>query len=374
VSDPSLFFCKNDGQTFLRMTFKKTDDGSIHSKSQAAKQAAEKNSVHRIISRSHQHYLNTVRNQFQLGIQEIFILNFTKAMPDTSSIENLFPALRPDDGKAHISHGSDAALQALRSFQTQQLEIQPLVDEEENEKEQLLHHLNSTSITITLPFLLSPSLHVKSQIFITTKRVFIVAHDEAQANYDISMNAYCISLHALMSEPTRSLYCQLSEEVEVHGDMHVQSTDGDDENVMACSKEITIEPILEDGDSQVSCQELFDSLSKLMHLNPVEDEDENGFGSGGGGGLAAMLGMMANAYGEEEGDDDGDGMICRIDPSQMITAESLQNEERGGALSAERQKMLEKLDNVLFVPPEYAVAGQFDDADEELDSGDDRIL
>ncbi len=185
--------------------------------------------------------------------------------------------------------------------------------------------------------------------------------------------------------------------MEIHGDATAaddnfdNEDDNNDDDEMGASKEVTIEPI-NAGDGQAACQELFDALSKLMNLNPMpEEDDENGFGSSGaGGGLAAMLGLMANAYGgdeeydheddDDDDDDDGDDMICRIDPSQMMTAESLRNGDGdgaagGGASASERQKMLERLDNVLVVPPEYEMEGQFDDADEEqLDSSDEKIL
>ena len=57
----------------------------------------------------------------------------------------------------------------------------------------------------------------------------------------------------------------------------------------------------------------------------------------------------------------------------MVTANNT-NEDEEGASAAARRKMLEKLDNVLVVPPEYDLDGQFDDAEEELDSTDKDLL
>ena len=187
-----------------------------------------------------------------------------------------------------------------------------------------------------------------------------MAHDKQDASSDFSMNAFCISLHALMSEPTHSIYCQLNDEV---------GGSNDDEEGPT-SKEVIIEPSCADGENQTSCQKIFDSLSKLISLNPMVDDDDSDFGSGGGNGLAAMLGMMADAYG---GGDDNDDMICRIDTDQMVTAANADEDEGGGSAAA-RRKMLEKLDNVLVVPPEYDLDGQFDDAEEELDSTDKDLL
>ena len=291
-------------------------------------------------------------------------------MSERSTPESNFPHLRADDGTPYFLHGEGAGLEHLRAFQHKDVFISTTQNagapnDDEEEAEILIHHTRSSSVSVTLPSV--SFTNVRSQVFVTTKRVFFVAHDEKDVQYDVSINAYCISLHALMTEPTRSIYCQLSDDV--------------DNNAMVCedegetifSKEVTIEPSGDDENCDLSCQELFNALSKLISLNPMDDDDE---GSGSGG-LSAMLGMMAGAYGGEvdydDGDDeeDDDNMICRIDPSQMITAESIQQE---GASSEERQKMLERLDNVLVVPPEFEVAGQFDDAEEELDSADDKIL
>ena len=284
-----------------------------------------------------------------------------------------FPSLvSNNDGTPYLFCGQNASLESLRSFQSKQVlqQTEPphnntLESTNENEQdgdeesEKLLHHLQSALVSLTLPS--SSFSNVEGQVFVTTKRAFFVAHDKQHASSDFSMNAFCISLHALMSEPTHSIYCQLNEEVR-----------GSDDEEGPTSKEVIIEPLCADGENQSSCQQIFDSLSKLISLNPMEDDDDGEFGSGGGSGLSAMLGMMADAYGGGDEDDDDD-MICRIDTDQMATTNDT-NEDEEGASAAARRKMLEKLDNVLVVPPEYDLDGQFDDAEEELDSTDKDLL
>jgi|AntRauTorckE5430_2_1112549.scaffolds.fasta_scaffold00402_11 hypothetical protein len=277
-----------------------------------------------------------------------------------SDIENILPPLLADDGTPHLLCSENASLEPLRSCKSKQVKISEATNatEQDNGKEReiILSHLQSASVSLTLP---SQSFsNMKGQIFVTTKRLLFVGE---AASSDFSMNAYCISLHALMSEPRHSIYCQLNDEV-----------GGSDDEEGPSSKEVIIEPLCDDGEHQSSCQNIFESLSKLISLNPMDDDDDGGFGSGGGGGLASMLGMMASAYGGDE-NDETDDLICRIDPSQMITASNIDGDEVG-ASAEERRKMLEKMDSMLVVPPEYDLDGQFDDAEDDLDSTDKNIL
>ena len=71
----------------------------------------------------------------------------------------------------------------------------------------------------------------------------------------------------------------------------------------------------------------------------------------------AMLGMMG---GDDAIDNDNDEMICRIDPHEITNKQTYGDE----LTSEERSRKLERLDNLLVVPPEYEIEGQFDDADE----------
>lgn len=282
-------------------------------------------------------------------------------------IKPLLPYLREDDGSSLFLTGDAAELESLRSKKDTIFKISNTAGEvatEEETSEDLIYHLGSSSVSLSLPSLsFSKKL---GQIFITTKRIFFVSAENEDKASDFSMNAYCISLHALMSDPSHSIYCQICDEVG-GGTMD----DNDDASVM--SRELIIEPLADDDTiAQDACQSLFKALSKLISLNPIDDDEEDGFGSGGGGSLAAMLGLMTG--GPMVDDEDDDDMICRIDPSQMITAANFDNLDANGpgASAEERRKMLERLDNVLVVPPE--LEGQFDDADEELDSTDKDIL
>mmetsp|Transcript_10965 Transcript_10965/g.13863 ORF Transcript_10965/g.13863 Transcript_10965/m.13863 type:complete len:93 (+) Transcript_10965:28-306(+) len=87
-----------------------------------------------------------------------------------------------------------------------------------------------------------------------------------------------------------------------------------------------------------------------------------------------MLGMIANSSYADDNDNDNDEMICRIDPSQMVTAWDEKSQEGQVASSDERNRMLERLDNMLVVPSEYEVDGQFDDAEEEYDNNGDEEM
>merc|ERR1712038_547375 len=145
--------------------------------------------------------------------------------------------------------------------------------------------------------------------------------------------------------------CQLADEFGLN----------DDEEGYISPPEIFFYPPTDDenNDKKELCQQLFDSLSKLINLNPIMDDEDDGAGMGG---LAAMLAMAANS---SRNDDEDDDMICRIDASQMVTAWDDKSQEDEGAPSNERSQMLERLANMLVVPPEYEVDGQFDDADED---------
>ncbi len=256
------------------------------------------------------------------------------------------------------------------------------------------------------------------QIFVTTKRVLFVHHskkakpnegrdegDDMNGNidteinvghHDFIMDAGCISLHALTTDPINAVYCQLSEEMDMKTDESTSTnnqplhTNPQQQQPQPQPSEIYMEPIHvnENGngdgdDSKNACQDLFRALSKLMNMNP--DPYDSNIDGGGGGGLAAMLGLMASAYGggmdmdgdgmgmgmgmgmgdnvynesNGEGEHDDDDMICRINGGNGIEATPQQ-----------RAAMLERLDNLLVVPPEYEIGGtegQFDDADENED-------
>ena len=104
--------------------------------------------------------------------------------------------------------------------------------------------------------------------------------------------------------------------------------------------------------------DLYAALSKLVSLHPVDPHEDTNIWDNGEGG----------------GDNDE---YANFDPEDMIWASDIRGEDNDdGATEEERQAMLERLDQVLIVPPEYEIAepgnneGQFDDADEEDDEHD----
>lgn len=156
---------------------------------------------------------------------------------------------------------------------------------------------------------------VEGNLFISSCQVFFAAKSSTD---DLAIGATCILMHAMTEEPELSVYLQLQE---------------DSEDTM----EITITPI--DSDS---CQTLFNALCRLVSLHPVEDDD----------------------------DDNSDRFFGNDDliwaPSSRAFGNDEVDEEEYGATAQERQAMLDHLDNILVVKPEFDIKeGQFDDAEEE---------
>lgn len=203
------------------------------------------------------------------------------------------------------------------------------------------------------PFLLlEPSLSavvrvgttsVAGEVFVTRMQVLFVASD--QSEHDFAIGASCIVLHAMMEVPRLAVYLQLNEDADKNAQMgagavafgnDVEDDENDDWAGASGPLEVTIQPVEKDD-----CQRLFDSLCKLVALHPTEDdEDDDGYNMGGGG------------------DDD---LIWA--PAHASTVNSDRSE---GATEAERDAMLERLDNLLVVREEFKIQeGQFDDADGE---------
>mmetsp|Transcript_15811 Transcript_15811/g.29836 ORF Transcript_15811/g.29836 Transcript_15811/m.29836 type:complete len:338 (+) Transcript_15811:148-1161(+) len=327
-----------------------------------------------------------------------------------SNIEKIFPLIgqshSDDDGTPRFLLGKDACVGALRKvdydYKTRsgnQTEGSPTLDtmqpqrildqagqegvQEEGGTERLLCYLKSTEVAVDLPLHYNHTSfsNIRGTIFVTTKRVFFVAHDDDMASFDFAINAYCISLHALMSEPTHSVYCQLvlSEQQGSQGDVLVlgQKEDEPQDDLDPPSAEVVIKPIqdgVEQGTDESLCQDLFNALTKLINLNPILDEDEDeggmGFSSGSSGGLAAMFGLLAedqgsiHQYDDEDADaDDDDDLVYRIDSNQIskMDTTTMTIEE-----SENRARMLSHLDSLLVVPPQFEITeGQFEDAIED---------
>ncbi len=314
--------------------------------------------------------------------------------------ESLFPPLLQYDGTPKFLRGEEARLQPLRSLREQpssssdnNASLPGISASSENKGgdgedgdggEITLCNINPISAKIqntTESQSGSESFDgIEGQIYVTTKRVLFVAKNEQGVSGDFSIDAQCISLHAMMSEPKSSVYCQLTDECACNDDddddddeelagpteiffcPQIKSTSNDEQQQQQMGMDIDANDNDNDDKRKELCKLLFDSLSKLINLNPVDAGDDGG----DFGGLGAMLGMIANSSCDDDNDDD-DEMICRIDPSQMVTAWDEKSQEGQGASSDERNRMLERLDNMLVVPPEYEVDGQFDDAEEDDD-------
>lgn len=315
----------------------------------------------------------------------------------TNSIEKLFPPLvvGTNGVEPYILLAEDAGVGPLRNIEldahlgpsegvlfdttrtsskNEQLEDKNSEHQTQQQEERLLCYLKTTEVSLSLPQ--KRFSDARGKIIVTTKRMFFVAQNEKESSLDFAIHAHGISLHALMSEPTHSVYCQLS-------DSSITADSSDMEHEF--STEVVIQPLIhndddhsknkqEDVQSSKLCQVLFDSLSKLINMNPIYDNDddddndnhEGGFGSGGG--LAAMLGFLSGdssavVYGDD--DNDSDDMVYRLDSNPK---HSVGNNGTGEEVSQDqRARMLNHLDNLLVVPPEYDLDGQFEDADEDVE-------
>lgn len=299
-------------------------------------------------------------------------------------------------------------------------------DDEIENTEQLLFYMPSVTCTCSS----WKMKEVQGDMFITSLRVLFLP--EKQGNNgeedqwdenDIAIDGRFIALHAVDSLPSTDddndeadvshhVYCQLAEAMGDNENMGYTSAismvaptiiteenndddDGNDDIVYEenasfeeddSTLEVYFKPTISDkeerdgSESQCNkCQNIFDSLTKLITLNPAGDSDE---GFGGGGGLFNMLSLMAgigdgengldgemvvaNHDNDEESDDD---MIIRLGGSNNLVEN---DNESDGADDGERQAMLRRLDDLLVVPPEYEIpseddAGQFSDAEEEED-------
>ena len=211
---------------------------------------------------------------------------------------------------------------------------------------------------------------LRGHIFISSSQLLFVAASVPASkgstsssidNGDIAIGATCITLHAMMDDPEPAVYLQLSD-----GD------DEDDEDEGGVGPlELTITPT--EDDRADNCQKLFDRICQLVSQWPVnvDDDDDNGgnniFGSGIGAGFGALgigfdgEGGWMTAHGLVDGDGNDDG-----GNDDLVWAEPDNDEDADaddGATQEERDAMLERLDNLLVVPQEMEIEGQFDDAE-----------
>ena len=256
---------------------------------------------------------------------------------------------------------------------------------------------------------------IRGDLFVTTLRVLFLSEkqdgnvgeekEEQCEDNDVAIDGRYVALHAVDSLPSSSddngneteashhVYCQLAElgdgddgmgypsatnMVTADDDGENNSDTCDEEDIEESSEddstiEVYFKPLSDSENHCNKCQNIFDALTKLVSLNLADD-------TGVGGGLFEMMAMMAgmNGLGNEmmianHDNDEDDEMVVRLGGSNNLVEND--DNESEGAPREERQAMLQRLDDMLVVPPEYEIPscdddnGQFSDADE-----DDEIL
>jgi hypothetical protein len=217
------------------------------------------------------------------------------------------------------------------------------------------------------------------EVYMTKSQLLFVATND-QLEEDWAIGASTIVLHAMtgddseeneVEEETQSapagVYLQLNNpDNENHGILFGNNGDDDDDN--RCNDgllEITITPV-----DKNDCQKLFDCLCKLVSLHPIMDDDgdDHKWQGGGGGGFGG--------FGESNDDDDDLVWAPAAGSSNFGMGNDNEHDDDedggggGGATEEERAAMLERLDNLLVVRPEYETQddGRFDDADDTDDN------
>ena len=282
-----------------------------------------------------------------------------------------------------------------------------------SEEEQLLCYIPSIQCTCS-----SWNMdNVSGELFVTSIRVLFLADkckkqqedtDDENLCNDIAIDGRYIALHAMDSDPSPEnsdeivshIYCQLSDPSAEDGAADgigcqsalsmVAPTNNiaeenehtsdimDDEDCASGGDGSTVEvyfrPLTCENahSSEESCQTLFNALSQLAsNLNAANDSNDNA------GGLFSMLSMMAGlsaGFGNEmvvaDDESEDDDMIIRYGGGNNFVEND--DDSSQGAAEGERAAMLQRLDDMLVVPPELRISsddevGQFDDADEDDD-------
>ena len=181
---------------------------------------------------------------------------------------------------------------------------------------------------------------VSSTIVITSDR--LILWGSANSHTDLVLPGSAIELHAMSTED--SVYLQICV---------------DDRSEVPL--ELTIVPAATDESKEKesngsTCQRLFDALSEVIRLHPVDPNDTDDIGP---------MGLMASMMGGVGGFV-GNGTLGENE--ELVCGSSKKHPE---ASEEERDEMLRRLDDILIVPPELErssdVEGQFDDADDADD-------
>jgi hypothetical protein len=217
--------------------------------------------------------------------------------------------------------------------------------------------------------------------------------------YDIRADATCIDLHALTGPPSQLEFDGDNDVTQVFDDddgpndgsfdiresvnaipdsgVYIQFSSGDDndDNDQNSLQEITFGPVSQSP--QNNSRTLFHAISKLISLHPIDPNSFPEFDSGmtandfegdgnnwfGNGPIMTIDEINSNVY----SDDDDDNLV--VAPSNEVGLTTIDQEE------AEREIMLERLDRLLIVPPEFEFPdsdraethtdSQFEDADSD---------
>jgi Regulator of volume decrease after cellular swelling len=205
---------------------------------------------------------------------------------------------------------------------------------------------------------------VIGQLVVTSEQLLFWTNESSIQQYDLRVDATCLDLHALTSNSIESdneadenrssgVYIQLSDE-EICDDSGYEAL-----------QEITFRPISSSEDQ--SSQSLFDAISKLITLHPIDPNDlpdgeagveTNSLEDQGNMWFGTGPFMTVDGLQKSDIDDDDDHLV--VASNDNIAEMTLVDEE------AERNRMLERLDRLLVVPPEYEY---LDDSVQELSTG-----
>jgi hypothetical protein len=299
-------------------------------------------------------------------------------------------------GEASIRRGEDAGLSNLRAIlnnsdtvtEVREAALEQFLDA--SKEERMLHNLLAIQATVTGEEDESDCnfTHVDGYTAVTSEQIFFLARDASNAAHDIAIDAACIDLHAVQQEPVVAVYIQI--------------TDPDAVDEEASPLEMTLEPNSNstkdnvddsdaDSDPQTVSQTLFDALSDLVCLHPVDPNDDMTDMNMGGMNMENMVGMTGGSAGMGTGMGNGewmgaDGIMDDSDVDDMMVVRATASNSNGGneedgSEQDHHAAMLDRLDNMLEVPDDLVVAdedndndvveGQFDDAE---DDEDDAIL
>ncbi|KAL7552512.1 hypothetical protein ACHAWF_015761 [Thalassiosira exigua] len=275
------------------------------------------------------------------------------------------------------------------------------LDDDIENQEQLMLYLPSVLCTCA-----SWEMEACGDLFVTTLRIMFLGQKQDD---DVAIDGRCIALHAVDSLPgddevadSHHVYCQIAEPMgeefdggctsaismaaptqitgenddilNAEGDVNVEGEElpEDDSTTEVYFKPASSSEDEQNADQCEKCQSIFNALTRLASLNPAGDADD-------AGGLFSMLAMMAGLDNNGLGggmvmagydDSDNDDMVVRLGGSNNLVEND--DDSSAGAPEEERQAMLQRLDDMLVVPPEYEVAsledGQFDDAEDEDDA------